>query len=126
MIGWLIVFVVFVLATLVFVVLKIYAGIYNDYEIGILIFGLCTLCLLIPLIMAPLEVKKEVNTFKRYQELVEVSYSETETELNFAMNIQVIELNTWLAEARATEETYGIFSFYRNKLDDLEYIQIGD
>ena len=71
-------------------------------------------------------IPKEIREFELYQELVEASYSETETELNYAMNIQVIELNTWLASVRASEETYGIFSFYRNKLDDLEYIEIGD
>jgi hypothetical protein len=42
------------------------------------------------------------------------------------MNIQIIELNTWLASATASENTFGIFSFYNNKLDDLEYIEIGD
>jgi len=41
-----------------------------------------------------------------------------------SMNIQVIEMNKWLADAKSSEETFGIFSLYKGKLVDLEYITI--
>ena len=126
MIGWLIVLVISILVTVVFMKLKAAHGHYSNYEIGIVVFGAISLIFAVVTLLYPFVIKEEVNTFKRYQGLVEASYSEEEMELNYAINIQVIELNVWLAKARAMEETYGIFSFYSGKLDDLEYIEIGD
>ena len=81
---------------------------------------------IIIILVTNIETKKEINTFKNYQELVEITYSDEEETLNYAMNIKIIEMNEWLNEARVCEEMYGIFSFYRNRLDNLEYIEIGD
>ena len=91
-----------------------------------MIVGCIVACVLLVILIQMFLVPKQINQFNLYQELVEISYSEEETELNYAMNIQVIGMNKWLASARASEETYGIFSFYKGKLDNLEYIEIGD
>ena len=126
MLGWLMILGILILITMICVLLKIRNGRWSDWDMGVITFGVCAIIIGLVVLIGPLFARQEINTFKRYQELVEASYSKEETELNYAMNIQVIELNTWLAEARASEETFGIFSFYRGQLDDLEYIEIGD
>jgi glucan phosphoethanolaminetransferase (alkaline phosphatase superfamily) len=126
MLGWLIILGVSIIVLIVCIILKMKDGYMSEWELGILISGLFVLCCVVAIMGMFFTVKEEVKTFELYQEMIEASYSEDETELNYAMNIQVIELNTWLAEARACEETYGIFSFYKGKLDDLEYVEIGD
>ena len=126
MIGWLIVLVGLILLGLGFIELKKIRGRWSEWDLGALICWIGAFIIGLVILIASLMIPQEINEFELYQEMVETSYSETETELNIAMNIQVIEMNTWLASVRASEETYGIFSFYRNKLDDLEYIEIGD
>ena len=130
MIGWLIILAIFVIIGLVMILGNILDWWDLDDNIIVFMTNIISWCaaivILLVIIFMPLEVKQEINKFEQYQELVEASYSEEETELNFAMNIQVIELNTWLAEAKSYEETYGIFSFYHGKIDDLQYIEIGD
>ena len=121
--GWWIIFGVFVLMCIggtmwLFV---------DDYSEGWLIMvilgGLGTLIIFLVLSITPLQVKEEIRTFKNYQEMVEKVY-QNEDITDVAMNLKIIEMNQWLAQARAKEETYGIFSFYSGKLDDLEYIII--
>ena len=130
MIGWLIILAIFVIIGLIMILGNILDWWYLDDNIIVFMTNIISWCgafvILLVIIIIPLEVKQELNKFEQYQELIEASYSEEETELNFAMNIQVIELNTWLAEAKSYEETYGIFSFYHGKLDALQYIEIGD
>lgn len=130
MIGWLIILVVLIIIGSIATLGHFldWWDMDDNFIVFMAVIGswLVAFILLIVIIFNPLVIKQEINKFEQYQELVEASYSEEETELNFAMNIQVIELNTWLAEARSFEETYGIFSFYRGKIDDLKYIELGD
>ena len=75
------------------------------------------------IIFAPLMIKKNINTYLETQEMVEATYNQGD-ETDYALNTKVIEVNQWLAGAKSNEKTFGIFSFYRGKLDDLEYIKL--
>jgi energy-coupling factor transporter transmembrane protein EcfT len=128
MLGWGIVLLVCIV---IFIVSFI--AFYNDWfyldELWLFLgffTGVITAILILVCIVNPLIIKENINEFKMYQELVEITYSEEDKELNYAMNVQVIKMNKWLANVKSKEEVYGIFSFYRGKIDDLEYIEIGD
>lgn len=130
MIGWSIILVIFIPLCALFNKIKNKAICCSTQEtvgefgyIGCLLM-IVSLIFVLPVFL--LETKREVNQFKNYQELVEITYSEKEVELNYAMNIKIVEMNAWLNEARVKENIYGIFSFYYGKLDDLKYIEIGD
>jgi|LGOV01.1.fsa_nt_gb hypothetical protein len=129
MIGWLIMLISVLVLIAVFYVIgektKDNWGRNNETIYGCIIILLFALGLIFFTMLGnPLYVKKEINEFKQYQELIDYSYSQDVDDVNFALNLQTVELNKWLASARAKEETYGIFSFYRGKIDELEYIQI--
>ncbi len=127
MLGWLIVLGVSLLVLVIFVIYGVKddwcadAPFYLTFTSAVIIF-----VVLIIIAITPLAINRNIEKYKLMQEVVEVTYSEEDAELNFAMNIKVLEMNSWLAGAKASEETYGIFSFYKGKLDELEYIEIGD
>ena len=124
MIGWLIVGII-CLVILIFsiIALNTFAN-YDEWPtFTMFTSGIIIIVIIIFLICSPLGVKQEINTFNRYQELVDTVYNNGDI-TDTATNIKIIEMNEWLAGARAKEETYGIFSFYKGKLDGLEYITI--
>lgn len=128
MLGWLIILGV----SIVLVVLSIIA-LFNDwfcleetFVASGMLFGVVAFVALLVIIICSLEVPREIKSFKNYDEIIAIAYNNEDENFKTAMNLKVIEMNQWLADARASEETYGIFSFYHNKLDDLEYIKIGD
>ena len=70
--------------------------------------------------------RNEYATFIETQELVETIYSGEYTEYeNVGLNNKVIELNQWLAKARADKKNWGVCSVYHSfDLDSLEYIKL--
>jgi hypothetical protein len=99
------------------------------YDIEILTLVLCTvfygLAFVIVLTMAiiPITYRQEINTFKEYETLLEEVYDGGSVE-DTAINVQVIELNKWLSSAKASKQTYGIFSFYPKEIEDFKYLTI--
>lgn len=129
--NWFIVLVVLIVLLIVSLLLgyftqESYYGWEDIYFNITIILSILVLIIGVLCIALPLEIKQQKIEYESYQELVEITYSEENSELNYAMNVKVIELNQWLANAKSKEEAYGKWSFYYGKLDDLEYIEIGD
>ena len=123
MLGWSIIGFVFLMLTIVFAFL--YRGdIWNNWKFACLAINSVILFVIVfACVLLLFGVKKEINDFKYYQEMVQETYNNGDV-TDTAINIKVIELNQWLAQAKSSEELYGIFSFYDGKLEDLEYIKI--
>ena len=70
--------------------------------------------------------RDEYATFIETQELVETVYSGEYTEYeNAGLNTKIVEVNQWLAQARASKKNWGICSIYYSfDLDSLEYIKL--
>ena len=84
------------------------------------------LLVLVPLsIFIPLEAQREASYFSAQREYVELAV-ENGTDLeNVAITHTIIEQNEWLACAKASKASYGVFSRYYNvNLDELEPIVI--
>ena len=85
--------------------------------------------LLVCLLVCPIEyctAKDKYATFIETQELVRVVYDGEYNEYeNAGLNTKVVELNKWLAEARASKKNWGICSaYYSFDLDSLDYIKL--
>ena len=90
--------------------------------VGGLGIGLFIISLLLVLI-GPLNTKYEINKYLETKEMVEATYNQGDV-IDYTLNVKVIEVNEWLSSAKSAEKTFGIFSFYRGKLDNLEYIKL--
>lgn len=125
MLGWLIITGVFVILLIGLIIWGCLDDWYSEalgitaFIIGVVIFVGC-----LGMLLGGLSSREEVNSFKNYQIMVEEVYQDGDI-TDTALNIKIVEMNQWLTEARTKDETYGIFSFYHGKIDDLEYITIG-
>ena len=72
------------------------------------------------------EAKAEIVQFEETREVVMVS-AESGTNLeNVGITQTVIDCNKWLAEARASVKTYGLWSVYHGLgVEYMEYIKLG-
>ena len=72
------------------------------------------------------EAKAEIVQFEETREVVMVS-AESGTNLeNVGITQTVIDCNKWLAEARASVKTYGLWSVYHGLgVEYMEYIELG-
>ncbi len=76
-------------------------------------------------ICLPIIAKQEYEEFINTKEIVETLYDENNTLENAGLTSTVIELNNWLASAKASKVTWGNWSMYCYlDLDNLEYIQL--
>ena len=108
-----------------------YDDIYCAYiPISLAISGIMLIGFVVSLAVAitnPLAAKKEYSEYIRTYELVEDIYDSNQTIENVGLTNKVIELNQWLASARADKETYGNWSiYYAIDLDNLEYIKLSN
>lgn len=76
-------------------------------------------------IALPMIAREEYSTFINTKEMVEFIYEEDNALENAGLTSKIIELNNWLASAKASKEIYGDWSmYYFLDLDSLEYIQL--
>ena len=76
-------------------------------------------------IINPICAKQEYQTFEIQKEFVQEAYENGTDADNIAITQTVIEMNTWLAEAKASKQTLGNWSAYYNiDLDSLEPITL--
>lgn len=114
---------------IVMVVLGLYAD-YGDFwfhlgAIMICIFGVCTLIFCLVAIINPLGAKREYEVFIEQRAIIEEVIDDTDDIANAGINNVIIETNKWLAEAKASKKTYGIFSrYYGLSIEDIEPIKI--
>lgn len=77
----------------------------------------------ISVFIIPLQSKQEYLEFQIQKEQVELVIESGNDYANLAISQTIIELNTWLAEAKANKQTYGCFSnYYYIDLDNIEPI----
>lgn len=73
----------------------------------------------------PLEAKRQANYFVSQKEYVEMVVANGEGVENLAITQEIIKQNEWLANAKASQATFGCFSMYYNvDLSELEPITI--
>lgn len=76
-------------------------------------------------VVPPLCAKQEYIEFVNTKEMVELVYEDDGSIENAGLTSKIIEVNNWLAKARASKETYGDWSmYYYLDLNELDYIQL--
>ena len=74
--------------------------------------GILFICFLLICIFVPVGARKEVNYFIAQKEYVEMAIANGSELENVAITQIVIEQNQWLANAKASVQTYGAWSKY--------------
>lgn len=102
----------------------------SDAETTLGIIG--TLCLVAAVIitavaiMVPIEAMKEVVYWQEFKPMAENIINSSDSYQSLGITDKIIEYNTWLAEARTSQEIWGNWSMYFNAdLSGLEYIVVG-
>ena len=102
----------------------------TDAEVSLGIIG--TICLvaavimIMPAIMVPIEAMKEVAYWQEFKPMAESIINSSDSYQSIGIADKVIEYNTWLAEARTSQQIWGNWSMYFNvDLSGLEYIIVG-
>lgn len=84
----------------------------------VFIVGFLAICL-------PISAKEQYNKFVGVSEMVEQIYDENGSLENAGLTMKVIEMNTWLSDARVNKEMYGNWSMYCNlDLEAIDYISL--
>jgi hypothetical protein len=90
-----------------------------------IIFAIVAFISLIAAIVNPIVAKQEVTEFNYTKQMVIETVDKGSNEQNYAVTNTVIEMNKWLADARASKDFYGIFSaYYLLDLDSIDPIII--
>lgn len=84
---------------------------YTGWSLAI-IGGTLSICFLLICIFFPANAQKEVNYFIAQKEYVEMAIKNGSELENVAITQIVIEQNQWLANAKASAQTYGAWSVY--------------
>ena len=110
---------------------KFWDGLYcSDAEVPLGIIG--TICLIAAVIMigtaimVPIEAMEEAAYWQEFKPMAENIINSSDSYQSLGIADKVIEYNTWLAEARTSQEIWGNWSRYFNvDLSGLDYIVFG-
>jgi hypothetical protein len=95
------------------------------FAIGVILLivaFILTLCA----IFVPMGAAREVAYWSEFTPMVENVISNSNSLQDVGITGKVVEYNSWLAEARSSQEVYKNFSsYYGIDLSSLEYIKIG-
>lgn len=95
------------------------------YVIGALCL-IAAIILTIAAICAPLGAIEECAYWQQFAPMAEDILASSDKYQSIGITDKVIEYNTWLAKARASQETYGNWSqYYKIDLSQLDYIRMG-
>ena len=102
----------------------------SDAETFLGIIGIICLItaviILAPAIMVPIEAMEEVAYWQEFKPMAENIINSSDSYQSLGITDKVIEYNTWLAEARTSQEIWGNWSMYFNvDLSELDYIVFG-
>lgn len=98
----------------------------ETYTILIVISAFVLVIFMLCAIFIPLECQAAAARWTEFAPMVEQLINSGSDLSNIAITPKIIEYNDWLASARASQNTYGIFSPYYNiDLSHLEYIRVG-
>lgn len=91
-----------------------------------IIVGIALLIFTLISILIPLCVKQEVAYWENFVEMVELTINSAGDYQTVGIAGDIINYNSWLTEARTSQEFWGNWSSYYNiDLSQLNYIQIG-
>lgn len=95
------------------------------YVIGVLCL-IIAIILTIVAICVPLQAIQECAYWQQFAPMAEDILASSDNYQSIGITDKVIEYNTWLARARASQETYGNWSmYYKLDLSQLDYIRMG-
>lgn len=104
----------------------------DNYEIASPIFIIgavltsAAFILILCAIFVPMGAAREVAYWSEFAPMVENLISNSDSLQDVGITGKVVEYNSWLAEARSSQEVYKNFSsYYGIDLSSLEYIEIG-
>ncbi len=81
--------------------------------------AICLICA----ILIPIGCANEIAYWKEFSNIISTMYEESSELADINFIGQIAEYNSWLANAKASQETYGIFSgYWKLDLSALEYI----
>lgn len=90
------------------------------------IVGIALFIFVLISIMNPLSVKQEVAYWENFVKMVELTIGSASDYQTAGIAGDIINYNSWLTEARTSQEIWGNWSSYYNiDLSQLNYIQIG-
>lgn len=90
------------------------------------IVGIVLFIFILTSIINPLCVKQEVAYWENFVEMVELTIGSASDYQTVGIAGDIINYNSWLAEAKTSQELWGNWSSYYNiDLSQLNYIQIG-
>lgn len=102
----------------------------DDNEGAFYVIGI--LCLIVAFILTivsicvPLQAIQECAYWQQFAPMAEDILASSDNYQSIGITDKVIEYNTWLARARASQETYGNWSmYYKLDLSQLDYIRMG-
>lgn len=106
---------------------KLYMG---DWEQNFTIIAwVCTAITIIMLLCAifvPFEARNEAIYWEEFKPMAEQVIANSNSYQSISITEKVIEYNSWLAKARASQKVWGIWSvYYYIDLSEFEYISIG-
>lgn len=102
-----------------------YGALYTTSLVSFVTSGIISWVSFLIALIAPAAAKREVRKFNIQKEYVQMAVINGEELENIAITQTIIEMNTWLADAKASLETFGTFSmYYGTGVEDLEPIVI--
>lgn len=106
---------------------NIYCGDINELLCGLgILFAVVAVILIFVAIFVPVGAAREVAYWSEFAPMVENTILGSDSLQDIGITEKIIEYNSWLAEARSSQEIYKNFSnYYGIDLSTLEYIKIG-
>lgn len=90
----------------------------DDWKIGLmLIAGFLLVIIILISLIAPLSSSIEIARWEEFLPMAETAIANGGSMDNFGITGNIIEYNTWLAEARASLKTFGCWSRYYTNRD---------
>lgn len=104
-----------------------FPSVVQGLAVGIaIIVGIALFIFVLISIINPLCVKQEVAYWENFIEMVNLTINNASDYQTIGIAGDIINYNSWLTEARTSQEVWGNWSSYHNiDLSQLDYIQIG-
>lgn len=110
-----ILFIIFIVATISFIIWRIKQGELSLAAIGICLCGMCALVFLIVAIAQPISIRQEeIRQDKEREQIVYQIENLTEESDKIKLNEWILTYNDWVNDINTSKEVYGWFSWYRD------------
>lgn len=110
-----ILFIIFIVATISFIIWQIKQGELSLAAIGICLCGMFALVFLIVAIAQPISIRQEeIRQDKEREQIVYQIENLTEESDKIKLNEWILTYNDWVNDINTSKEVYGWFSWYRD------------